>query len=91
MKATFDNSVGSRFFYTLYLKCLRCLRKEWENKTPDYRHTLLWMPMLETEGMPALTVPFSTSSLTGDFQVTVEGITKDGKIIKGVSFFNVKN
>ena len=61
-----------------------------KSKTPDYRHTLLWLPMLETEGKPAITVPFSTSSLTGDFQVTVEGLTKDGKVINGVSFFNVK-
>ena len=62
-----------------------------KTKTPDFRHTLLWMPNLETEGKSALSVPFSTSSLTGAFRVTVEGITKDGKIINGMSFFDVKN
>jgi len=62
-----------------------------KTKTPDFRHTLLWMPNLETEGKPALSVPFSTSNLTGTFKVTVEGITKDGKVINGMSFFHVKN
>ena len=59
------------------------------NRIPDYRHTLLWMPEVYTNGKPALSVPFSTSDLTGDFQITVEGLTKDGKVIRGVSFFNV--
>ena len=62
-----------------------------ESKIPDYRHTLLWMPDVETGGLPALSVPFSTSDITGDFQVTVEGLTKDGKAFRGTSFFKVEN
>ena len=60
-------------------------------KMPDYRHTLLWMPEVEIGAKSSLSMPFCTSSLTGDFQVTVEGITKDGKVIRGVSFFSVKD
>ena len=62
-----------------------------DSKIPDYRHTLLWMPDIETDGLQTLSVPFSTSDLTGDFQVTVEGISKDGKMFRGTSFFKVEN
>ena len=64
---------------------------EEDSKTPDYRHTLLWMPDVETGGKQSLSVPFRTSDLTGDFQVTVEGISKDGKAFRGTSFFKVDN
>ena len=57
---------------------------------PDYRHTLLWMPEVNTGGQQSISIPFSTSDLTGDFQVTVEGITKNGDVIRGVSFFEVE-
>ena len=58
---------------------------------PDYRHTLLWMPEVKTGGQQSLSIPFSTSDLTGDFMITVEGITKDGKVVRGESFFIVEN
>jgi len=60
-----------------------------DSNVPDFRHTLLWMPDVETGGRSSLTVPFSTSDLTGDFQVTVEGLSKDGKVFSGTSFFKV--
>jgi Large extracellular alpha-helical protein len=59
--------------------------------TPDYRHTLLWMPDVKTNGDKVISIPFCTSDLTGDFQVTVEGITKDGKTIRGTCFFKVSD
>ena len=62
-----------------------------DSKMPDLRHTLLWDPEVKTNGQTALSIPFCTSDLTGDFQVTVEGISKDGKVIRGVSFFSVEN
>ena len=62
-----------------------------QRRMPDYRHTLLWMPDVKTGGQPSLSVPFSTSDLTGTFQITVEGLTKGGKFIRGTSFFNVEN
>ena len=62
-----------------------------DNKIPDYRHTLLWMPDVETGGQRSLSIPFSTSDLTGDFQVTVEGLSKEGKVFRGTSFFKVEN
>lgn len=62
-----------------------------ERRVPDFRHTLLWMPFVESCGQATLSIPFSTSDLTGEFQVTVEGLTRDGKVVRGTSFFEVKN
>ncbi len=63
--------------------------KDKRNRIPDYRHTLLWQPEIETNGSTSFSIPFSTSDLTGEYQVTVEGITKDGKVIRGTTHFNV--
>ncbi|MDH6346586.1 MULTISPECIES: hypothetical protein [unclassified Parabacteroides] len=60
------------------------------NRIPDYRHTLLWMPEIPTEGKSTISVPFSTSDIPGQYQITVEGITTDGEIIRGTSFFQVE-
>ena len=60
-----------------------------ESKNLDYRHTLLWAPEIELDGKNEVSIPFSTSDLTGDYQVTVEGLTKDGKVIRGTSLFKV--
>ncbi len=60
------------------------------DQIPDYRHTLLWDPDVQTQGKPSIQIPFNTSSFTGEFQVTIEGLTKDGKIIRATSSFNVE-
>lgn len=61
-----------------------------KSRIPDYRHTLLWVPDIKTNGSSTLSVPFSTSDLTGEFQVIVEGLIKDGRIIRGTAYFDVK-
>ena len=48
------------------------------------------MPEVNTDGQSTLTIPFSTSDFTGDFQITIEGLTKDGKAKRSVSNFEVK-
>ena len=59
------------------------------SRKPDFRHTLYWNPFVEfTKGQP-LNLSFYTSDLCGEFKVTVEGITTDGKIIQGNSYFQV--
>lgn len=60
------------------------------SRRPDSRHTLLWKPSVQTARNSLIHIPFDTSDLTGDFQVTVEGITKDGKIIYETAFFRVE-
>lgn len=54
---------------------------------PDFRHTLLWMPSVHTSGKGEQTFKFSTSDLTGSFEVEVTGVTTDGKTIRGKSGF----
>ena len=60
-----------------------------KSRIPDYRHTLLWMPNVQTGGKPVLTLPFYTSDLPGEYTVTVEGITKEGKTVRGIVCFGV--
>jgi hypothetical protein len=57
---------------------------------PDSRHTLLWNPDVRSEGNTSVKLPFDTSDLTGEFKVTVEGKTKEGKNIFANSFFKVE-
>ena len=61
-----------------------------QRRMPDARHTLLWKPDITTNGKTSITIPFDTSDLTGEFQATVEGITKDGKFISATAFFKVE-
>lgn len=82
----YDGTQGHRRFYA------PSYRDESEKKSriPDYRHTLLWLPEADTKGAASIDIPFSTSDLTGEFQVTVEGLTEDGQIIRGNSSFKVE-
>lgn len=63
--------------------------KNRRSRIPDGRHTLLWNPDVQTDGKSFATLPFDTSDLTGEFQATVEGITKEGEIIFATFSFNV--
>ena len=59
------------------------------SRKPDFRHTLYWNPFVEiTKGQP-INLSFYTSDLSGEFKVTVEGVTTDGKTIQGNSYFQV--
>lgn len=59
-------------------------------RIPDSRHTLLWKPDIRLDGNSNIHLPFSTSDLTGEFQITVEGVTKDGKLVVGTAVFVVE-
>ena len=59
-------------------------------RQPDFRHTLLWNPSVQTAGNSSLQIPFHTSDYTGDFTVTVEGITKDGTPVYATISFIVE-
>ena len=60
-----------------------------KSRLPDYRHTLLWEPNLQT-GKSTLEIPFSTFDYSGEFQATIEGLTKDGKIISATVSFAMR-
>ncbi len=82
----YEGTQAHRYFYA------PSYEKE-ENRTsriPDFRHTLLWVPDVQIEGKSSVSIPFTTSELTGEFQVTVEGLTKDGQPVRGVTTFKVE-
>lgn len=60
------------------------------SRYPDFRHTLLWEPDIRTKSRTSLDIPFFTSDLTGDFIVTVEGLTDDGQAVHARASFRVE-
>jgi len=64
--------------------------KNRQSLMPDSRHTLLWNPDVQPNGISSIRLPFDTSDLTGEFQATVEGVTKDGEIFFATSVFTVE-
>ena len=61
-----------------------------QGRLPDARHTLLWNPDVRIDRKTSIRLPFDTSDLTGEFQATVEGITKDGKFFSATAVFKVE-
>ena len=61
-----------------------------EKNTPDFRHTLLWQPSLQTSGQKLISIPFSTSDYTGKFRIKVNVLTKKGELINRVDFIEVE-
>ena len=59
------------------------------SRKPDFRHTLYWNPFVEIIADKPTELSFYTSDLSGEFKISVEGFTNDGKIIRGVSYFYV--
>ena len=49
---------------------------------PDYRTTLYWNPSVELDEFGRATVEFYTSDAPADYNVIIEGITYNGKIIR---------
>ncbi|MDL2264859.1 hypothetical protein LJC57_04335 [Parabacteroides sp. OttesenSCG-928-G07] len=82
----YEGTQARRLFYAPSYKN----EAERNSRTPDYRHTLLWIPEVDTHGNSSVTIPFSTSDLTGEFQVVIEGLTKDGKPLRGITYFDVE-
>ena len=64
--------------------------KNRQSRLPDFRHTLLWEPFLQTKGKSTMEIPFYTSDFSGEFLVTVEGLTREGEIISGTASFEVR-
>jgi len=59
------------------------------SRKPDFRHTLYWNPFVEITAGKPIELSFYTSDLSGEFKITVEGFTNDGRIIQNVSYFTV--
>jgi hypothetical protein len=53
---------------------------ERDSRLPDHRHTLLWMPEVDTSAGRAL-IPFTTSDVRGPFLIRLEGLTRGGEVV----------
>ena len=51
---------------------------------PDYRTTLYWNPTVKLDNTGQATVEFYTSDAPADYDITIEGITQTGKIVRTV-------
>ena len=49
---------------------------------PDYRTTLYWNPAVRLDEKGCATVEFYTSDTPADYDITIEGVTQQGKIIR---------
>jgi hypothetical protein len=57
---------------------------------PDFRHTLLWEPLIQSNGLHELIIPFTTSDIPGNYVITIEGIGKNSTIVNASRIIEVK-
>lgn len=48
---------------------------------PDYRTTLYWNPTIHLDDTGQATVEFYTSDAPADYDISIEGVSQNGKII----------
>jgi hypothetical protein len=60
-----------------------------EKTKEDYRSTLYWDPAIETNIKGDAEVTFYNSDQTGEVRVVVEGVTKDGRLCRGIGSYEV--
>ena len=56
--------------------------KDRRSMVPDYRTTLYWNPAVKLDEKGCATVEFYTSDAPADYDITIEGVTQQGKIIR---------
>ncbi|MBS1932522.1 MAG: hypothetical protein JST96_00885 [Bacteroidetes bacterium] len=61
-----------------------------ENRIPDFRNVLFWLPQIKTDDNGKRAVSFYTSDLKGKFAILVQGITAQGLPGSSVAFFSVE-
>lgn len=60
-----------------------------EVRDPDFRYQLLWLPKLKVKNQHA-GFSFFTSDITGDFEISMEGFTNEGKPVSVKKVITVK-
>ena len=61
------------------------------NRMPDQRTLLYWQADVKTQEDGNAVVEFYTSDVSGNFQVVIEGINREGNVGTGLSTFNVRS
>ena len=59
------------------------------SRIPDYRHQLIWEPNIKLN-KPEINIDFFTSDNTGLFEISIEGVTFNGKPVSIRKTFEVK-
>ncbi len=59
-------------------------KKRSEHAKPDFRSTLHWEPILEAGKNGVLKTKFYTSDKRSTYKITIEGLTKEGRPVRGV-------
>ena len=57
----------------------------------DFRSTIYWNPIVQTDATGVAQVSFFNSDETGNMQIVVEGITTEGKLCRGLHNYTVKD
>lgn len=52
------------------------------SNVPDYRTTLYWNPVVEFDETGCATVEFYTSDAPADYDITIKGVTRTGKVVR---------
>jgi len=73
----FEGTQPYRYFYAPQYDA-----NNMSSRLPDFRHTLLWEPSIQSHGQTELVIPFTTSDLPGSYLITVEGIGANGAIVQ---------
>lgn len=56
--------------------------EKYRANTPDYRTTLYWNPVVKLDDLGQATVEFYTSDAPVDYDISIEGVSRSGKIIR---------
>jgi hypothetical protein len=75
----------SRKFYTPVYDSPEGLEKK-----EDIRNTIWWNPLVMTDSTGVAIETFYQSDETGEMKIVVEGVTKDGKLCRGIGNYFVK-
>ena len=62
-----------------------------DNKRPDFRSTIFWEPNLIFDAEETVARSFYTADQAGKYQIVVEGISQDGRVIYHTESFEVTN
>ena len=76
-------SVSRRFYAPVYDS------PEQSDKKEDIRNTIYWNPLVMTDSTGVAIESFYQSDETGEMKIVVEGVTKDGRLCRGVARYNV--
>jgi hypothetical protein len=60
-----------------------------QSRLADFRDLLYWNPSLSLEKDGKITIEFYSSDKTGKYEISVQGITKEGKPAVGYGTFTV--